>query len=115
MLMYHEHHEKRLAEFDRSDLYRTRRVLCRREYSFIPDLQTNMGVKVGRTMPKDARIDIKRMICPHRGADLSTIPHPYGEIRCPLHGLVFCSKTGRMKSMTKPFLDIDSFAGGGAP
>lgn len=40
-------------------------------------------------------------ICPHRGADLSTIaPDQHGRIQCPLHGLIWCAHTGQ--------LDIDA-------
>ena len=35
--------------------------------------------------------------CPHRGADLTGIePDALGVIRCPLHGLGWCGRTGRL-------------------
>lgn len=36
-------------------------------------------------------------ICPHRGADLTGfVPNDDGVITCPLHGLRWCTRTGRM-------------------
>ena len=34
--------------------------------------------------------------CPHRGMDLSQVAPKDGVIRCPLHGLVFHEKTGKL-------------------
>lgn len=39
--------------------------------------------------------------CPHRGYDLSQVPAKDGQIRCPLHGLIFGEKTG--KCLTRKF------------
>ena len=37
-----------------------------------------------------------RMICPHQAADLSRIPPDENRtITCPLHGLRWCSRTGK--------------------
>ena len=36
-------------------------------------------------------------ICPHRGADLAGIePDAHGVVTCPLHGLRWCARTGRI-------------------
>ena len=43
---------------------------------------------------KDSRIDINSPVCPHRGADLNGVPVVDGTITCPLHGIIFCAKTG---------------------
>lgn len=45
---------------------------------------------------KDARPGRYGWVCPHRGYALGSVPvNADGTITCPLHGLKFCSKTGK--------------------
>lgn len=39
---------------------------------------------------------LKGMICPHRGADLSSMPVVDGKVTCPLHGLRWNVETGEI-------------------
>ena len=51
---------------------------------------------------------IEDRFCPHRGADLAGItPDPQGIITCPLHGLRWCARTGRVQDPLPPPEDPD--------
>ncbi|MBO0947338.1 Rieske (2Fe-2S) protein [Fibrella forsythiae] len=44
-----------------------------------------------------------KRLCPHQGADLSSVAPVDGAITCPLHGLKWCSHTGKLLvSQLKP-------------
>ncbi len=44
---------------------------------------------------RGATLNLRRTVCPHRGADLSGIEPVDGVITCPLHGMQFCARTGK--------------------
>lgn len=48
-----------------------------------------------RPSHEGCRLDLDSPICPHKGADLSSIAPRDGVITCPLHGLRFCADTGQ--------------------
>jgi hypothetical protein len=81
-----------------------KRRLCRREWSafprdLIPAVDRMQAAFAGRELIRKA----DDLICPHRGVSLATIrPDANGIITCPLHGLQFCSKTGRAISNEFP-------------
>ena len=84
-----------LETLPRKSWYQLRRKVCLRQYESIPELE-----KFSEKLREDfiaSRLDLKRRICPHKGADLSTIPVRDGVIECPLHGLQFCAETGETR------------------
>ena len=81
-----------LESLPRKSWFQLRRKKCLRQYSSIPEL-SGLRNKL-RPGYENARLDLKRRICPHKGTDLRTIPVRDGVIECPLHGLQFCAETG---------------------
>ena len=72
--------------------YQTRRKRCMRQYSSLPQME-QLGNKL-RAGYENARLDLDRRICPHKGADLSRIPDQDGVIECPLPRVTICTHTG---------------------
>jgi nitrite reductase/ring-hydroxylating ferredoxin subunit len=54
-------------------------------------------------------LKLDKPICPHQGTPLGGIKPKDGIIHCPLHGLGFCSKTGKLVRKTKAFTDKYGF------
>lgn len=76
-----------------------REARCLRQYAG-PEIERRLAeiaANLAPAMPPGARIDLARPVCPHRGADLAGVPpDATGTIRCPVHGLRFCGRSGRM-------------------
>lgn len=74
-----------------------RPFVCQRSF---PDyrkvhLHTN-GMQDVESKFKDHIIKLDKPICPHHGAPLGNVPIRDGVLTCPLHGLNWCSKTGKL-------------------
>ncbi len=80
-------------EFTVDTYVRTVRRRMRRQYGeFREDMKWLPGL---RAAFREQTLG-PRMICPHQGADLSGLPpDENGTITCPLHGLRWCSRTGK--------------------
>ena len=74
--------------------YRTRRKRCSGEYPAYPP--TTTWLRELEEAYKDSRLS-ESMVCPHRGADLSGFrPNDDGIVTCPLHGLKWHVRTGKL-------------------
>ena len=80
-----------LSTFPEQEWKRVNKVEAFRPMKTVPRLSGQRSqLKRWHNVP----LDLNKMVCPHRGADLSGIEPEDGLITCPLHGLRFCAKTG---------------------
>ena len=77
----------------RSSYYKPILRPCFRPYSNEHELR-RLAKKLYLNGYRKAKLDLEKRICPHKGADLSTVPAVDGVITCPLHGLRFFAPTG---------------------
>jgi len=76
-----------------------RRRLCFRDWPEYPDHGGQFIEKKIAPSMAAARLDLCRLACPHRGADLRQVrPATDGTITCPMHGLRWDAKTGELRS-----------------
>ena len=85
-----------LSAFPEQEWKRVNKVEAYRPMKTVSELSVQRSkLKRWHNVP----LDLNKMVCPHRGADLSGIEPEDGLITCPLHGLRFCAKTGRAMNL----------------
>ena len=97
--------DKELAKYPLSSYYRSRKVLCKRQYpphpfhpidGSLPYKPTSNWLEDLEEAYQGQRLK-EGMVCPHRGADLSTFPvDDDGCVTCPLHALKWNARTGEL-------------------
>ena len=76
--------------------YMARRVMCKAQYPVLPYEGGLWWQHALEAAYADTRLKAG-LICPHRGADLSTFqPDKNGCVTCPLHGLQWNVETGEL-------------------
>lgn len=73
-----------------------RRRRCARQWEHAPELDSK-ALWIPKLEAEFKERRLKNMVCPHRGADLSTLPiDRHGCVECPLHGLRWHVATGKL-------------------
>ena len=101
-----EHHGRKvgyLPEGQPPETYmRDRRVKCKADYPADPFAEVASWFADLEAAYADRSLKAG-LICPHRGADLSTFtPDEEGCVTCPLHGLRWHIETGKLVRRAKP-------------
>lgn len=86
---------KKLRQYPRRSWIKVERRKMLRTYDYLLDQGGHLLNLLHEKMPPDRwRIDPENPVCPHRQVDLSGVAVRDGRIRCPLHGLTFCARSG---------------------
>ena len=89
-----EHATEDVLDVPQESWYQVRQTKFRRDYPEHPTFLVPWMKKLEKAYAK-ARLQ-ENMVCPHRGTDLTGLEIKNGCVTCPLHGLTWNVKTGKL-------------------